>query len=274
MNSRGNLRKMTAGYTNDDPSLAVSYILPVGSDNIPLNSLTGKKVRMEYLGKINCINCGREIKKTFAQGYCYPCFISLPQTEACMLHPEKCQAHLGISRDREWSDKHCLQNHYVYLALSPGLKVGVTRQSQVPVRWIDQGARETIKLALTPNRYTAGLIEVELKKHLSDKTNWRHMLTGLNYPDTDLVEEKQRVFELMPEEMQKYYCDDNKIYRFEYPVREYPARVRTLNLEKDRLIEAVLDGIKGQYLIFEGGYVLNIRKYGGYLVDFYHEENI
>lgn len=97
------------------------------------------------------------------------------------------------------------------------------------------------------------------------------MLTGLNYPDANLVDEKRRVYELLPEEMQEYYCDDNKIYRFKYPVREYPDKVRTLNLEKDRLIEAVLDGIKGQYLIFEGGYVLNIRKYGGYLVDFYHE---
>ncbi len=271
MNSRGNLRKMKAGYTSNDPSLPVSYTLPVGSDNIPMNSLAGTRVRMEYLGKINCINCGREIKKTFAQGYCYPCFISLPQTEACMLHPEKCQAHLGISRDMEWSEKNCLQDHYVYLALSPGLKVGVTRQTQVPVRWIDQGASETIKLALTPNRYTAGLLEVELKKNLSDKTNWRHMLTGLNYKAADLVKEKRRAYELLPGEMQKYYCDDNKIYRFEYPVREYPVKVRTLNLEKDRLIEAVLDGIKGQYLIFEGGFVLNIRKYGGYLVDFHHE---
>ncbi|MFP4487998.1 MAG: DUF2797 domain-containing protein [Bacteroidales bacterium] len=271
MKSRGELRKMAAGYDNDDPSVPVSYTLPVGIDNIPLNSLTGKKIGMEYLGKISCINCGRAIKKTFAQGYCYPCFISLPQTEACMLHPEKCQAHLGISRDMEWSGKNCLQDHYVYLALSPGLKVGVTRKSQVPVRWIDQGASEAIKLARTPNRYSAGLIELELKKHLSDKTNWRHMLTGLNYPDTYLVEEKERAHELLPGEMQKYYCDDNRIYRFKYPVREYPHKVRALNLEKDRHIEAVLDGIKGQYMIFESGYVLNIRKYGGYLVDFYHD---
>lgn len=271
MKSRGNLRKMTAGYDNDDPSRPVSYSLPVGSDSIPLNNLAGKRVRMEYLGKINCINCGREIKKTFAQGYCYPCFISLPQTEACMLHPEKCQAHIGISRDMEWSGRHCLQDHYVYLALSPGLKVGVTRRSQVPVRWIDQGASETIKLAVTPDRYTAGQLEVELKKHLSDKTNWRHMLTGHNYPATDLAEEKRRVHQLLPAEMQEYYCDDNRIYRFVYPVRVYPDKVRPLNLEKDRIIEAVLDGIKGQYMIFEGGYVLNIRKYGGYLVGFNYE---
>ncbi|HCC69922.1 MAG TPA: hypothetical protein DEQ09_02035 [Bacteroidales bacterium] len=181
-----------------------------------------------------------------------------------------CKAHLGISRDMEWSEKNCLQDHFVYLALTPGIKVGVTRKSQVPVRWIDQGAWEAIKLAVTPNRYIAGTIEVELKKHLPDKTNWRNMLTGLKYPDIDLHHEKEKVLELLPQEMQQYASRDDRIYSFAYPVNEYPAKVSTLNFDKDKTVEGILCGIKGQYLIFEGGIVLNIRKYGGYLVDLYY----
>ena len=262
---------MESGYDQGNSSLPVKYSLPVGPDLIPLNELTGTSVRFEYMDKINCIYCGRETKKSFAQGYCYPCFISLPQTDACILHPEKCQAHLGISRDMEWSERNCLQDHFVYLALSPGLKVGVTRKSQVPVRWIDQGAWEAIKLAVTPNRYIAGTIEVELKKHLSDKTNWRHMLTGLRISDIDLRHEKKRIRSLLPEEMQQYIIEDDEVYTFDYPVEEYPARIKTLNFDNDSTVEGVLAGIKGQYLIFEDGYVLNIRKFAGYLVDFYYQ---
>ena len=271
MHNRGNLRKMETGYDQGHPSVPVRYSLPVGPDLIYLNELAGTSVRFEYMNKINCIHCGRETRQSFAQGYCYPCFISLPQTDPCILNPEKCQAHLGISRDMEWSERNCLRDHFVYLALSPGLKVGVTRESQVPVRWIDQGAWEAIKLAVTPNRYTAGTIEVELKKHLSDKTNWRHMLTGLRIPDIDLRLEKKRVSSLIPDEMQQYLIEDDKIYSFEYPVEEYPTKLKTLNFDKNSTVEGVLAGIKGQYLIFNGGYVLNIRKFGGYLVDFYYQ---
>ncbi len=263
--------KMRAAYENGNPDLPVQYFLPVGADLIPLNKLKGTSIRMEYLDRINCIYCGRETSRSFAQGYCYPCFISLPQTDACILHPEKCQAHLGISRDMEWSEQNCLQDHYVYLALSPGLKVGVTRKSQVPVRWIDQGAWEAVRLAITPNRYIAGTIEVELKNHISDKTNWRHMLTGLRFSEIDLKEEKERIYSLLPGAMKQYRCDENEIYTFHYPVDEYPEKVKSLNLDKDKAVEGILSGIKGQYLIFRGGKVINIRKHGGYLVDFYYD---
>ena len=261
---------MESGYDKGDPSLPVKYSLPIGSDLLPLNDLTGTSIMIEWGDKINCIHCGRETRQSFAQGYCYPCFISLPQTDACILRPEKCQAHLGISRDMEWSERNCLQNHYVYLALSPGLKVGVTRQSQVPVRWIDQGASAAIKLAVTPNRYIAGTIEVELKNHLSDKTNWRHMLMDLEPREIDLLDEKMRIYSLLPEEMKKYICKDDTIFKFQYPVEKYPAKIKTLNLDKDKTIKGILEGIKGQYLILEGGNVLNVRKFGGYLVDFYY----
>ena len=49
----------------------------------------------------------------------------------------------------------------------------------------------------------------------------------------------------------------------EYPVLEYPDKIRSLNFDKEPEINAVLQGIKGQYLIFDTG-VINIRKFTGY----------
>ncbi|MCK4824464.1 DUF2797 domain-containing protein, partial [bacterium] len=172
--------------------------------------------------------------------------------------------HLGISRDMEWSERNCLQDHFVYLAVSSGLKVGVTRSSQIPTRWIDQGAWRAIKLARTPNRYIAGTIEVELKKHMQDKTNWRNMLTDTIDRTVDLAMAKERTVELLPAGMQDYVTLDDEIQEFQYPVQYYPVKTRSINLDKSPRFSGRLIGIKGQYLIFEEGYVINIRKYGGY----------
>lgn len=266
MEVQGKLRKMLSSVEFDSRINNVRYSLSLGEEQIDLNSFIGKTLSIQYSNEIKCIHCDRKTKKSFAQGYCYPCFMSLPQTEACMLHPEKCEAHNGISRDMSWAEKYCLSDHIVYLALSPGLKVGVTRISQVPTRWIDQGAWETIILAVTENRYKAGLIEVFLKNYLADKTNWRHMLTGLRYEDIDLKAEKMRIAKLLPDDMKHYVNDDNNITRFSYPVVRFPEKVKSLNMETTPLVKGVLFGIKGQYLIFNSGEVLNIRKFGGYMV--------
>lgn len=244
----------------------IRYKLPVGNNEIDLSERIGSELELRYEGRINCIHCGRESSKSFAQGYCYPCFTSLPQTDKCMLHPEKCEAHLGISRDLKWSEENCLIDHFVYLALTPALKVGVTRSSQIPTRWIDQGASEAIKLARTPNRFLAGEIEVFLKAHLSDKTNWRRMLSGEHAEDLDLVQEKELSLKILPESLYRYREEDNSIIRFKYPVLKYPGKVKSLNLDNTSGVKGLLSGIKGQYLIFESGDVLNIRKHGGYVV--------
>ncbi len=261
--AEGNLLKMRSAL--DDP---VSYHLPVGSAEIHLNALLGKPIRVEYQHRINCIRCGRETSKSFVQGYCYPCFISAPETDACILHPERCRAHEGISRDMEWSKHHCLIDHYVYLALSGGLKVGVTRHSQVPTRWIDQGARKAIRIARTANRYTAGLIEVFLKNHMNDKTNWRHMLTNQLATGIDLQKERNKVRARLPEEYADLWVDEDEILEIHYPVLEYSLKVKSLNFDKDNVVAGQLQGIKGQYLILDGGRVINIRKFGGYRVIF------
>ncbi len=261
MFASGNISKMRTEHKNP-----VNYFLRVGEKEIEMNRLIGENISIKFSGRINCVKCGRETKKSFAQGYCYPCFISAPETEDCVLRPELCRAHEGIARDMEFAEGHCLVDHIVYLAVSSVIKVGVTRETQIPVRWMDQGASYAIKLARTPNRYLAGLIEVALKDVFADKTNWRNMLTNRIIENFDLIKEKKIAANTVPHNLQQYIIDDDSITEIYYPVAEYPLKVKTLSLDKVNEFSAILAGIKGQYLIFSGGFVLNIRKHGGYYI--------
>ena len=262
MKAEGNLLKMSTAQT-----ATVDYFLNIGNNQFYINDWLDHKVTLRYRHTINCIRCGRETKKSFFQGYCYPCFISAPETDACIIHPEKCQAHKGISRDMEWSETHCLIDHYVYLAVSSGLKVGVTRYNQVPVRWIDQGASSAVKIAKTPNRYLAGLIEVDLKQHFADKTNWQQMLKNIVKKEVVLLEEKSKASQLLRDDMKQYLVDDEQITEISYPVKQFPNKVKSISFDKTDEYTGVLSGIKGQYLIFEDGSVFNVRKHNGYLAE-------
>jgi hypothetical protein len=244
----------------------VQYKLPIGEDLIDMNALLGQEIALTWLNEIHCVNCGRKISKSFAQGYCYPCFTSSPETEDCVLRPELCRAHEGVARDMEWAREHCLQDHFVYLALSSEVKVGVTRRSQIPTRWIDQGASKAIRFAQTPNRYLAGLIEVEFKKHLTDKTNWRNMLLHKTNETADLNDIKQKMSALLPSELKQYLSDDHTITQLNYPSLSTPQKINSMDIEKQP-IHGKLTGIKGQYLIFDARNVINIRKYGGYTIE-------
>ncbi len=258
----GNLRKMQSELRDK-----VEYHLLLGEESIPVHELTGMHIRIEYKNQIHCIRCGRLIKKSFAQGYCYPCFIAAPETEDCVLRPELCKAHTGVARDMEFAKNHCLIDHYVYLAESGGLKVGVTRHSQVPTRWIDQGAGRAVRVAKTPNRYLAGCIEVALKNYFRDKTNWRDMLMNKEKTVIDLSAEKSRALSFLHPDFRVYACDDDDILKIQYPVSSYPVKVKSVNFDKTPSLNDILTGIRGQYLIFENGMVLNIRKHGGYFVE-------
>ena len=263
MELTGNIKKMGSTCEGE-----VQYRLPLGDQDIEMNRLIGFQIEMEYQGRIHCIRCGRETRKSFAQGYCYPCFTTAPETEECVLRPELCRAHEGIARDMEYAKTHCLIEHVVYLSITSGLKVGVTRSTQVPTRWIDQGATAAIELARTPNRYQAGLIEVALKAHINDKTNWRKMLTGEVDVPVDLSAEKKRLAALIPEDQQEYYIQEDRTIHIAYPVKEFPQKVRSLNFDKDPVVSGLLSGIKGQYLMFRDHSVINMRKFGGYLIRF------
>jgi hypothetical protein len=245
----------------------VKYFLNTEQGKININDFLSQIIELEFSGEIYCINCGKKTSKSFGQGYCYPCFMTSPQTEACVLRPELCQAHLGIARDMNFAREHCLQDHFVYLASSSEIKVGVTRMSQIPIRWIDQGASAAIKIARTPNRYYAGLIEVELKKHLTDKTNWRAMLTNKVLVNPDFNNILLFIQTALPDNLKEFLLNETVALNISYPVINYPEKVQSIDLEKENYIKMKLIGIKGQYLIFEDGSVINLRKYSGYKIN-------
>ena len=259
--AEGNLHKMKT--TLDD---TIQYHLSL-SEEICLNDFVGKEITLTWAGRINCTNCGKITKKSFGQGFCYPCFISSPNAAECILRPELCRAHLGEGRDPEWEEKHHNQPHVVYLAASSAVKVGVTRAQQVPTRWIDQGASSAIRLAEVPNRYEAGRIEVSLKEFFTDKTSWQRMLKNEVDESIDLEEEKWSLEDQLPADIIEYFSENDEIIEFNYPVIEFPEKVKSVGFDKVPTIQGKLMGIKGQYLIFEGGLVLNIRKHTGYYVE-------
>lgn len=259
MKVEGNLSKMKTELLNP-----VRYTLTMGDDQLVMNDLLNQPIKLTYEGQINCIECNKITKKSFAQGFCYQCFMSSPNNSECIIRPELCEGHLGIGRDPEWEKENHVQPHIVYLALTSQIKVGVTRKQQIPTRWIDQGAWKAIQLAEVPYRKLAGSIEVALKKQLSDKTSWQAMLKNNLAIDVDLLSEKERIASLLPQKWHQYIATENQITEINYPVLSYPNKVKSYNLDKDPYIKGKLMGIKGQYLIFEGGMVINIRKFSGY----------
>lgn len=260
MHFEGNLHKMPAAL--GEP---INYQLNLDKP-ILMNELIGEHISLSFEGRINCIACGRLTKKAFGQGFCYPCFQNSPMNAECIIRPELCRGHLGEGRDPEWEQKHHVQPHVVYLALTSALKVGITRDTQLPTRWIDQGAWKTIVLARTNNRFECGMIEVALKNHMGDKTPWQRMLKNECNTSIDLVEQKKLAASLVPDEFQKFINQEDEVLELHYPVTEYPTKVKSLNFDKTPEISGKLMGIRGQYLLFEGGMVLNIRKFSGYYV--------
>lgn len=256
----GNLKKMKTVIGNP-----INYSLLL-HEEVHLNQLIGKEVQLLWTGRINCRKCNKEIKKTFGEGFCYECFVTAPEAAECILRPELCKAHLGIGRDPEWEEKNHNQPHVVYLAASSAIKVGITRLTQVPTRWIDQGASEAIIIAETPNRYEAGRIEVELKSLYTDKTSWQRMLKNEIDESIDLEEEKWQLEEQMPADITDFFTEDDEVVELHYPVIEYPTKVKSIKLDREPEFKAVLKGIKGQYLIFDEGRVMNIRSHTGYYV--------
>jgi len=266
----GRLRKMPA-----EPGNPVRYTLRVGDTLVPLNEMVGYPLQLDFDGVIRCIHCDRKTNKSFSQGYCYPCFRKLAACDSCIMSPEKCHYHEGTCREPEWGETHCMIEHVVYLANSSGLKVGITRGSQVPTRWIDQGAVDAIPMVRVATRQLAGFVEVACKKHVADRTNWQAMLKG-QVPELNLVEERRRILGLIAEDLTALRATygDSAIRAVEedslalsYPVQVWPQKVKTHSLDKSPTAEGVLQGIKGQYLILDTG-VINIRKYTGYEVRF------
>ena len=260
MKYQGVLKKMRTVHEE-----IVQYYLELENDFINVNQLLDRKITLSFV-KFECLNC-RLDKEIYRQGFCKKCFFETPNAGDWIMKPELSTAHLGKEdRDLEFEKKMQLKPHVVYLANSSDVKVGVTRKSQVPTRWIDQGAHEAIAIVEVPNRYLAGITEVALKNFVSDKTNWRKMLTN-DVTDVDLVAKKEELSKYIPDEAKAYYLDRNVTEtQINFPVNQYPEKVKSLNLLKSTTYTGVLKGIKGQYLIFEDNTVFNIRANEGLVV--------
>ena len=261
MTYQGVLTKMQTEYGNP-----IQYYLVFDSSFLNLNQLLSKTITIQLTGS-QCLNCSKN-KKIYRQGFCYDCFYASPSVGDWIMKPELSTAHFGIAdRDLDYESRVQLQPHIVYLALSSEVKVGVTRKTQMPTRWIDQGAEKAIAIVEVPNRYLAGITEVALKNHFADKTNWRKMLTN-DILVADLIEHKTKVKDLLPEAVRDYFYDDHvDLHELIYPVLQYPTKINSLSLEKTPSYTGKLMGIKGQYLLFEDGTVFNVRSAEGSVVD-------
>lgn len=252
---------------------AVRYTLRAGEHRLDLNARLGQPLRLQWTGAIACTHCGRATKKSFAQGYCYPCFTRLAQCDTCIVKPETCHFDAGTCREPEWAERHCFQPHVIYLANSSGLKVGITRGTQVPTRWLDQGAIQALPILTVETRQQSGLVEVLFKEEVADRTNWRAMLKGEVEP-LDLVTERDRLLARLESGLgqlrQRFGADairllDEPPVSFDYPVLEHPRKIVSHNFDKQPEVAGTLLGLKGQYLILDTG-VINLRKFTGYEV--------
>ncbi|MCO4799526.1 MAG: DUF2797 domain-containing protein [Colwelliaceae bacterium] len=267
----GALKKMMAQL---DAEGKVHYQLPIGDQLVPLNELIGKSLTLTYHQHISCSHCGRKTKKSFSQGYCYPCMQKLAQCDMCIMKPETCHFEQGTCREPEWGEKNCFIPHYVYLANTSGLKVGITRHTQIPTRWIDQGATQALPIFKVNTRLQSGLVEIALAEFVADKTNWRTMLKG-NAEPMDLTEKAQELIPKISEKLDglrlKFGEDSveqlsESIVELNFPVEQFPTKITSHNFDKNPEVSGTLVGIKGQYLFFDTG-VINIRKFSSYHID-------
>ncbi|MFT7558905.1 MAG: hypothetical protein ACI93R_000808 [Flavobacteriales bacterium] len=267
---QGTLKKMRATLDQDGK---VNYTLPIGDNELDLNSYIGKTLSLTHTGNIFCSNCEKKTKKSYAQGHCYVCMTKLASCDMCIMKPETCHYQHGTCREPEWGEKNCFIPHYVYLSNTSGVKVGITRHTQIPTRWIDQGATQGLIIFEVKSRLVSGLVEVALAKLVADKTHWQAMLKG-NADNVDLTEKAEQLIPLIEAELKEItatHGDDaiervhNDIQTIQFPISEFPSKVKSHNFDKTPLVSGILQGIKGQYLIFDTG-VINIRKFGSYEV--------
>lgn len=265
---QGTLSKMKSELAD-----TVQYELPVGEQSLALNALLGKRLSLTHTGNIFCAACGRKTGKSYSQGFCFPCMKSLACCDMCILKPETCHFSQGTCREPEWGQRNCMTTHKVYVANTSGVKVGITRASQTPTRWIDQGATQALPVFAVSTRLVSGLVEIAMTQHMKDKTNWRTMLKG-GAEDIDLVNEAARVIKKIEDKLGDIRSEqsgdavialDESPVMIRYPVLEYPIKITSHNFDKQPHVEGTLMGIKGQYLIFDTG-VINIRKFTSYEV--------
>ena len=252
----------------------VQYSFRLDDTQVPVNPLIGQRLRLEYLGAIHCSHCGKRTKTSFSQGYCYPCMTKLAQCDVCIMAPEKCHYDAGTCREPSWGEQFCMTDHVVYLANSSGIKVGITRATQLPTRWLDQGASQALPIVRVATRQQSGLVEDLFRSQVADRTNWRALLKGDAEP-VDLPAVRRRLFEECATGLQALQqrfglqaiqpLEVAEPVEIGYPVLHYPLKIVSHDLDKTPVVEGTLSGIKGQYLLLDSG-VINLRKYTAYQV--------
>lgn len=260
----GLLEKMTVSLVD---GMAI-YQLNLGEEYIPMNELVGQEIRMQFTQEILCAHCGKKTKKSYSGGHCYPCSIILASCDMCILKPELCHYTKGTCREPKWGEENCMIPHFVYLANTSGIKIGITRHTQVPTRWIDQGASSALSIIKVQTRLQSGLVEKLFASEIDDKTDWRKMLKG-SPEKIDLINKRDELFELLGNELDQLdgitVLDNEQETSINYPVIKYPEKVASLSFDKNEIITGKLMGIKGQYLILDTG-VLNIRNHTSYKI--------
>ncbi|MEB6680562.1 DUF2797 domain-containing protein [Acinetobacter lwoffii] len=255
----------------------VEYKLILDRAEIDLPFNLGQEIEIEWTGNIYCVSCGNKTSKSFSQGHCFKCFKTNASCDMCIMKPETCHYHLGTCREDEFAQNVCFQPHIVYLANSSALKVGITRTSQMPTRWLDQGATQALPIMKVGSRRLSGKLEFMFSTQVADKTDWRKLLKGEAEP-LNLIEVREQLLEEFAPKIQSIreefnqnlefnenieVLEDEFAREFIYPVEQYPEKIKSHNLDKTPLIRGKLQGIKGQYLILDTG-VINMRKYTGY----------
>lgn len=241
----------------------VQYALRVGDVRIPLNTRLGSRLEIRRLRQKACRHCGRRVSKLYQNGYCYPCVTTLAECDRCIIQPHLCHYHEGTCRDESFARRNCMIPHYVYLALSSHVKVGVTRKNRALQRWIDQGAVAALPVAEVPSRKQAGELEAAAAEFLSDRTDWRKMLRGeVEWEDLPVVRDRLR--KMLGARFEPFWIDVPAV-RLAYPVAGRPPTVRSLSLDRREAVEGVLLGVQGQYLLLDAG-VFHVKKHTGYEV--------
>lgn len=273
MEGEGNIRKLK-GAADAQGQVQYAWCSSDILDAQPpldMQDAVGQPIRIESQGAIHCTVSGKRIRKTYGDGMSFDAFQNSPLAVESIIRPELSRIHEGIAlRDAEWEEQHHNQPHAVYLSRTSGIKVGVTRETNIPSRWIDQGASGALVFARTPYRQLAGLIEVAMKAHFADKTQWRAMLTAGNPDRADIEEELQNAlddaYENCPAEFEDFLVDEDDITSLTYPAVGFPDKVQSVKLDTTPVVEGRLSAIKGQYFLLEDGRVFNVRRHSGYRV--------
>ena len=273
---KGTLGALRAEVETRDGVLHPRYDLELDGVAAALDPTAPTGVRLRYIGGAVCSACGTSLAPQRPRGsaYCFRCFRTLARNDLCVMAPHRCHLHAGTCREPEWADGFCMQPHTVYLALTSGLKVGVTRQVRAERRWLDQGAWLALPIAETPTRRAAGFVEHRLAERVPDRTDWRKLVGTEPGPQT--LRDGQRVLVETAEDLRAWvgelvslapawvppeeaaamaWLPATDTVAFAYPVqmRAPPRRIR-VSAERPEFA-GNLCGVLGRYLLFPQGVV-------------------